>query len=88
MQILQITPIMFGSIDDIYILRSRYNARGRYVVRLYDARSKCFEEIIIDDQIPTLEGTREPAFAKPQYVHEQSTVACVMGGSIPDRSRL
>ena len=41
-----------------------YSQRGRYVVRLWDARRRAWEHVVVDDRIACKHGTREPLFAK------------------------
>ena len=53
-----------GAIQSCF-LTAEYNPRGRYCVRLYCAREKQFKEIVVDNRIPVVKGTSDPAFAKP-----------------------
>ena len=53
-----------GAIQNIFET-DEYNARGRYVVRLYCGQKRRWEDVVVDDRIPVKAGGTTPIFAKP-----------------------
>jgi len=53
-----------GAIQKAFVTRE-HNARGKYRIRLYDAKAGKFTIVTVDDRIPCKPGTTKPAFTQP-----------------------